>query len=113
MYDVIWDPSILDTSGNIQQLQYCIEGRYLSYNMLCLDENFASKKSNLVKENTTSIASRSTSCRILVSSINGCVYAIDKPAKVKLKSKSMNAEIIFKIQKKFMNREDGHSVSEL
>lgn len=70
MYDIVWDPSI-QTSNNAQQLQYNIEGRFLSYNMLYLDEEFTSKKSNLIKENTTSVASRHTSCQILVSSING------------------------------------------
>ena len=56
-------------------------------------------KSNLIKENTTSIASRHTSCQILVSWINGWVYSIDKQAKMKGKSKSINADIIFKIEK--------------
>lgn len=38
MYDVVWDPSVQSSNGE-QQLQYNIEGRFLSYNMLYFDNN--------------------------------------------------------------------------
>ena len=83
MYDVVWDPSI-------QRLHY------LPYNVLHLNEVLANKKSNLIKENTTSVSSRHTSRLVLVSSINGCVYGIQKQTKPKDKPKDINAEVIFR-----------------
>ena len=77
-----------------------VEGRFLSYNVLHLNNNeFVSKKSNLIKENTTSIASRHTSKLILISCINGCVYGIQKQINVKKKVKNAKADVIFRIEK--------------
>lgn len=82
MYDVVWDPSI-------QRLHY------LPYNVLYLNEEL-SNKSNLIKENATSVSSRHTSKLVLLSSINGCVYGIQKHTKHKEKPKDINAEVLFR-----------------
>mmetsp|Transcript_22417 Transcript_22417/g.25786 ORF Transcript_22417/g.25786 Transcript_22417/m.25786 type:complete len:116 (+) Transcript_22417:778-1125(+) len=92
MYDVVWDPSI-------QRLHY------LPYNVLYLNEEL-SNKSNLIKENATSVSSRHTSKLVLLSSINGCVYGIQKHTKHKEKPKDINAEVLFRIEKQ---SDDGKS----
>ena len=98
VYDVVWDHSQ-------QSLMFNVEGRFLSYNVLHLNNDFMSKKSNLIKENTTSIASRHTSKLILVSSINGCVYGIQKQINVKKKVKNAKADVIFRIEKQNSEKE--------
>ncbi|CAI2359506.1 unnamed protein product [Moneuplotes crassus] len=112
MYDIVWDPSI-QSNNDTQQIQYNIEGRHGSYQMVYFDDEFSSKKSNLIKENTTSISSRHTSCQILLSSINGCVYSIEKQAKMKGKSKSINPEVIFRIEKQLNEEESFYSLKQI
>lgn len=94
VYDIVWDHSQ-------QSLMFNVEGRFGSYNVLHLDNGYEPRKSHLIKENTTSIASRHTSKLILISSINGCVYSIQKQINVKKKVKNAKADVIFRIQKQY------------